>query len=377
MEFLFYACLAVIVYAYIGYPLLLAVVSTVVTKPVTKKEIFPPVSVFLWITNADKGIESEVRELMALDYPRDKTEVIIGSDGTTQEAYDLIKSLAAEVGIRYAVSFQKIGRPAMLNKMAKDARGEVFIFADAARSLGRDAVKRLVRCFADDEVGAVYAELCGAEGAGELGFNRGYEKAVMKMEGMLGSVIGTTGGAYAVRRDLFKYLPEGVILDDIYITLNALMMNKRVVIEAEVCSSGQAAGRRSRGRAAGLAGMLEIFALFSDVLNPFKKHWLALQMISHLLLRFIVPFLLPLVFVCGFLLVSRGGMYPALFYAQAAFYGLALIGALLKVARVRPDGALGPLYVPYEFCVFNAVAVAALFLYFGGSKEKYHPSLSP
>ncbi len=376
MTILFFISLGIIIYTYLGYPLVMAVFSSVVSIRVAKKDICPPVSVIVSAYNEEKNISARITNLLSLDYPRDKLEIIIGSDGSSDETYEIIKKFAQEQGIRYAVSFKRIGKPSMINKMTKDAQGEIFIFADARQRFDRDAIKKLVANFADEDIGAVSGELMiedKSSGTGKgLGLYWEYEKSLRKAEGALGALTGATGAIYAIRRELFRYLPENILLDDVFVPLNALMLDKRVVFEPEAKAYdtvSETTEREFTRKVRTLAGNFQIFAIFSDALNPFKKGLLAFELISHKLMRLLVPYFLISAFIANIFIMNKGSFYNIVFMAQAVFYCLAMIGALMDHLNIKLGSALRLLYVPYEFCALNCAAIAALLMHISGKYD--------
>ena len=374
MEIIFITSIAIIAYIYIGYPLLLMVFSTLLAHPVKKpaKDIYPMVSVIVSAYNEEKNIEAKVVNLLELDYPRDKMEIIVGSDGSTDETYRIIKKLAEENKIRYAVSFQRIGKPAMINKMVKDARGEIFVFADARQKFDRGAVKELVRCFADAEVGAVSGELIIQDkdtGSGRgIGLYWEYEKLLRKMESSMGSMLGATGAIYAIRKDLFRYLPKNVILDDVFTPMNAIMSNKRAIFEPAARAYdvvSETTGKEFARKVRTLVGNFQIFGLFPEAFHPFKSP-IAFQLFSHKFLRLFVFYLLVLTLVSNIFILNRGPIFVLALFLQVIFYGIAFFGYLLEKSGTRLGGALRVFFIPYEFCALNLAAVVALRLHLSG-----------
>jgi cellulose synthase/poly-beta-1,6-N-acetylglucosamine synthase-like glycosyltransferase len=373
VTFLFFISLIIVAYTYIGYPLILALASLVAARPVKREDIFPVVSVIISAYNEEKNIESKINNLLALDYPRDKMEVIIGSDGSTDDTYRLIKKYAEENKIRYTVSFQRIGKPAMINKMAKDAQGDIFIFADARQRFERDSIKQLVRCFADEEVGAASGELIIEDK--ETGTGRGmglywqYELALRKMESDIGSITGATGAIYAVRKSLFRYLPEDILLDDVYTPMNVFMQGKRVIFEPAARAYDTVSETTQKEfvrKVRTLAGNFQIFAQFPEALNLFKKGWAAFQLISHKLMRLFVPYFLILALFSNFFILKNGSFYVLALFLQIIFYGTAFMCYALEQMGAKIQGALRLAYVPYEFCVLNYAAIVALYAYRSG-----------
>jgi len=373
MLILFLFSLAVIAYTYIGYPLILAAVSSIISIRVAKKEIYPQVSIIVSAFNEGKNIAARISNLLSMDYPREKMEIIIGSDGSSDETYEIIKKFAEEHGIRYTVSFNRIGKPAMINKMAKDAQGEIFVFADARQTFEKDALKKMVSNFADEDIGAVSGELIiedQATGTGKgMGLYWEYEKFLRKREGALGALTGATGAIYAIRKEFFRYLPETILLDDVFVPMNALMQNKKVVFEPEAKAYdvvSETTEKEFVRKVRTLAGNFQIFEMFSDALNPLKRGLLAFELISHKLMRLLVPYFLILAFFSNIFVLSKGDFYSVVFLIQALFYGLALLGYVLEQLKINLGSFFRLFYIPYEFCVLNCAAIMALLLYKSG-----------
>ncbi|PIY82041.1 MAG: hypothetical protein COX96_05020 [Candidatus Omnitrophica bacterium CG_4_10_14_0_2_um_filter_44_9] len=372
MEILFITSILIIAYTYFGYPLLLMVFSALLVNPVKKKDITPMVSIIVSAYNEEKNIESKVANLLELDYPRDKMEIIVGSDGSTDETYRIIKKLAEENKIRYAVSFQRAGKPAMINKMTKDARGEIFIFADARQKFDRAAVKELVKCFGDANVGAVSGELIIQDkdtgtGCG-IGMYWEYEKLLRNMESSIGSMLGATGAIYAIRKDLFRYLPGNVILDDIFTPMNSIMAHKRAIFEPAARAYdvvAETTGKEFTRKVRTLVGNFQIFGLFPEAFDPFKSP-IAFQLFSHKFLRLFVFYLLVLAFVSNIFILNRGAIFVLALFLQVIFYIAAFLGYLLEKSGAKLSGASRAFFIPYEFCALNLAAVAALRLHLSG-----------
>ncbi len=356
-DFIFYLSLAAIVYTYIGYPLLLVLMQLTSSDKVKKADIVPPVTVFVSAHNEAGHIEAKVINLLESDYPREKLEIMVGSDGSTDETYQIIKRLAQEKNIRYTVSFQRLGKPAMLNKMAKDATGEIFIFSDVRQTFAKDAIRNLVRSFADENVGAVSGDLIlQGPGAGRVGFAWYYEKWLRHMEGNIGSILEATGAIYAVRKEIYHYLPD-VILEDTCTSMNAIIVGQRIVFEPAARAYGQAADTVPKEfirRVRILLGQLQVLALMPELLVPAKSK-IAFQLMSHRVLRLAVPYFLPILFLSNAFLLGRGPFFAGFFAFQAVFYLMAFLGSGNQAGSKG-----GILSYPYEFCAAQWAAVVAL-----------------
>ena len=375
MLILFYISLGVILYAYLGYPLLLMLWRLVGNKPVMKKDILPAISVLISAHNEERHIEGKIRNLLEVDYPKDRMEIIVGCDGSTDRTPAIIERLAARNEIRSCVSVERIGKPAMLNRLAKEAGGEIYVFADARQRFDRRAIGELVRCFGDENVGCVSGELViedTGEGSGRgVGLYWRYELWLRKMESDIGSMLGATGAIYAVRREFFHTLPEDVLLDDVFTPLNAIMAKKRAVLEPSARAFdvvSESTEREFTRKVRTLAGNFQIFSLFPEAFNPLRSP-VAWQLFSHKFLRLTLSYFLVLFFISSVFLAPAGLPYLGVLVLQVAFYGLAVAGYFLERPGIKISGVPRLLYIPHEFCALNAAAVAALFKYVSGRAD--------
>lgn len=369
MRWLLFICVAVIIWRYVFYPFFMAVFFSVMERQVQKKEIFPFISILISAYNEEKSIIEKVNHILHLDYPRDKLEIIIGSDGSTDETYRIIKQLADENKIRYGVAFQRIGKNAMVNKLAKDARGEIFVVIDAMQRVERSALKELVACFADENVGCVLGEVVYdsemAPNDGELLFYDTQDKILRKLENAVDSTFVTQGGMYAIRRDLFRYMPEHLLLDDVYMAMNVIMLKKRAVFEP-LARTHSLISRKQEDSFASIVktyiGRYQIFSLFPESLNPFRTN-VAFQLISHDVLDLIIPYCVISAFVANVFLFAQPGFYLLLFLVQVIFYAIAFVGLLLRKTGIQKSSFFRMFFIPYEFCFYNFAVLAALQLY--------------
>jgi len=367
MILLFFLCLGVVLYAYAGYPLLLALWTAFGRKPVKKVIDYEPrVAVFISAYNEEDTIRRRVENLLALDYPRAKLEIFIGNDGSTDDTYRVLRELSDRENIRYAVSFVRRGKPAMLNKMVKESEAEIYVFADARQSFDKFAIRELVRCFGDPKVGAVSGELEIQDqetGTGKgMGLYWTYEKALRRMESAVGSMLGATGAIYAVRADNFIYFPEDIILDDVFQPLRVVLQDRRAIVEPAAKAYDKVsvtAQREFLRKVRTLAGNFQIFALMPDLLR-FGHSPVVFQLFSHKFLRLVVPYFLFILFLSNIFCLVVSPWFALALILQVLFYVLALLGYAVEKAGASLKGILRFLSVPYEFCSMNIAAVAAL-----------------
>lgn len=366
MKILFWASLIIIFYVYFGYPLLVYLLSFFVRKPLEKGDIYPEVSILISAYNEDENIERKIRSLLELDYPKEKMEILIGSDGSGDRTDEIVSGYTGK-GVRLYRQGERQGKPSVLNMLAKEAKGEIIVFTDARQKLGKSSLKELVRNFKDERVGSVSSGMIFEKEDNKPGRGIGlywrYEKFIRSCESKTGSMLGATGAMYAIRKELFSEMPKDLILDDVYIPLKAVQKGYRAVFEPEakiydrmVRNSKEEFLRKSRT----LAGNFQAFGYLKWAFNPFKSP-IAWQIFSHKLMRLFVPYFLIAFFISNMFILDVY-FYRIIFILQVIFYGLALFGLIFTV----PSRILG---VPFMFCVMNSAAVTGLFRFLRGRQS--------
>lgn len=359
MKTLFWLSIWIILYSYIGYPVLVYLVSLFYRPPIIKKYVYPTVSIIMSVYNEEKNIENKLLNLMNLDYPSERIEIIIGSDGSNDKTGEILSKYQAE-RIKIHLGKRREGKPSTLNTLVKMATGEILVFTDARQRLHKDAIKELVKNFSDPKVGSVSGELHFEGESNQAGRGVGlywrYEKFIRKSESKMGSMLGATGALYAIRRELFPVLPKDLILDDVYVPMQTVQKGYRAIFDKKA----KIYDRFSKGakdeflrKTRTLAGNFQLFTYMKWLFNPFKS-FIAWQFISHKFLRLMVPFLLVAILISDFFLWNNGIIYKVSLILQFMFYSLVLVGAFAKNKNRIVD-------VAYMFCVMNAAAVVGLF----------------
>jgi cellulose synthase/poly-beta-1,6-N-acetylglucosamine synthase-like glycosyltransferase len=367
MKIIFWFSITTIVYVYIGYPLLIFILSLFYKKPVRGKYVYPKVSILISAYNEEKNIENKIKALLDADYPDERIEILIGSDGSTDttnkilEGYTNAPVLQPSREIKIFIKNEREGKSAMLNLLAERAQGEILVFTDARQKLDKNALKELVKHFGDQKVGSVSAALFYENENHENKTSQGiglywrYEKFIRKSESRMGSMLGATGALYAIRKELFPVLPKNLILDDVYIPMRIVEKGYRAIFDSKAKvfdrifkNPKEEFVRRVRT----LAGNYQLFFYLGHLFNPLKGK-ISWQFFSHKFLRLLVPFLLVIVFISNMFIVG-GALYNLLFILQVIFYALSLMGLILKRKNKFFD-------TPYMFCVMNVAAIAGLY----------------
>ncbi len=389
MEVVFWLCVGLILYTYMGYPLVLLGLRTIRRRPVVKQDIIPTVSLLIAAYNEEKDIRAKLENTLGLDYPQGKLQVIVASDCSTDNT-DAIVQEYTDQGVLLVRLRQRGGKTAALNEAVKHARGEVLVFSDAATLYRQDALRKLVRNFADPSVACVTGDIIYINDAHTLVGEGGslywrYERWLRRMESDIGSVLGMAGCMYALRRELFVPLGSeqprnGLLaritvnmqsLDDDFLTPLRLRLQSdkyRAVMEPEALCFERVAGgcaaefrMRSRVIARAIAGLLYMHA----VLNPLRFPLYAFQLFSHKVLRWLVPLWLLGAGVSNALLLATP-LYQGFFIVQVGFYTCAVLGYLGEKWRWR---RVRLFYIPLYFCVSNLAALVALGKVFLGKAD--------
>jgi cellulose synthase/poly-beta-1,6-N-acetylglucosamine synthase-like glycosyltransferase len=340
-------------YAYLGYPLVLLVLRLVVRREVRKQPVTPFVSLLIPAYNEADVIERKIQNSLALDYPADRLEIVVASDGSSDQTAEIAQSLADGKRVRVLAFRENRGKVAILHASIPELGGEVIVFSDAPAMLQRDSVRRLVENFADPAVGAVsglYKIVKPDQvniGTSE-DFYWKYETFLKVQESQLASTLGGHGHLHAIRKQLYPYPPPGTINDDYVIPVSVLAKGYRAVYEPSAIVYEEARemtgfGRRIRIMAGNIQQLREIKGLLYP-LRPLPLFFF----VSHKLTRLLVPFAMLAAFVSNLFLLSSP-IYRALLCGQVVFYFLAALGA---IRQLRPK----TLMLPFYFCMINLAA---------------------
>jgi biofilm PGA synthesis N-glycosyltransferase PgaC len=368
MTWVFWLAMAVIAYAYAGYFAWLGMRAKWRPRPVRRAAAEPPVSVVMVVRNEEGVLAEKLRNLMELDYPAERLQIVVISDGSTDGTEAILREHARNPQMQVMLNQLAGGKALGLNDGLKLAQGEIVVFTDARQKIERDAVRRLVENFADIEVGAASGELMlGDPANGEIGRGMGLywriEKRVRELEALTGSVVGATGALYAVRRDLVVEVPAETILDDVFIPMNVARQGFRVLFDERARawdSPDLGAEREFRRKVRTLTGNYQLLQLAPWLLRG--ENPLRFEFVSHKLIRLAVPFALVATLISAAFL--PGLFYRVAFWAQLGFYGLSLLGwtgwRLGPVSRI--------VEVAYTFATLNLAALMAFVNFVTGRK---------
>jgi cellulose synthase/poly-beta-1,6-N-acetylglucosamine synthase-like glycosyltransferase len=370
-----FVALGLIAYAYAGYAGAIWLLAKIRPKPVRRRSITPTVSVVVVAYNEALRIEQRVANLLALDYPHERLEVVVASDGSDDATVTRAQAFAGGDRVRVIAFPVRRGKPAVLNDVIPQLRSEIVVLADARQQFEPHAVTALVECFGDPQVGAVSGELilrpAESEGAASEGAAAywSYEKLVRRSESAVDSMVGATGAIYAIRRGLFEPIPDDTLLDDVLIPMRIARQARRVVFEPAARAYDRApadAHEEFVRKVRTIAGNAQLFARERWLLRP-SENRLWLQTVSHKAIRLLLPLLYSVAFLANASLVGlqAGFPYQVMMAAQVLFYAAAITAYVVPSART----VVPLLVVPYEICFLNCAAFVGLVRYFTGRQR--------
>ena len=363
----YWGSLGLITYTYGGYPLLILGLSRLRPKLPDKHAIEPTISVVLAAHNERERIARKLDNLLSLDYPSDKLEIVVVSDGSNDGTDQIVESYR-ERGVLLERVDPAGGKASALNRGVARARGEILLFCDARQRIDGQALRELVPWFSDPQIGAVSGELQLESDKGP-GVYWAYEKLIRHAEGQVDSVVGATGALYAIRRPLFRELPANTLLDDVYIPMQIVLQGYRVGFEpaAKVYDEEASVKGEFSRKARTLAGNYQLIKALPQLLDP-RKNRIFFQLMSHKLLRLACPFALSTLLGSNLVLVATGApgwpIYATTLAAQLAGYGMAV-----KTMLTGEENAGRLSRLSHTFVTLNAAAVEGLRRFLAGELE--------
>lgn len=380
MEQLFWASLFLVIYIYLGYPLLIKLLSMVklltADSRLIKKESgdLPLVSILIAAYNEEKDIKETLINKINLDYPKEKFEILIVSDESTDATDEIVEEVArqSEVSVRLFRQRPRKGKTSGLNLIVPEAKGDVIIFSDANSIYDSDALLKLVANFLDPTIGYVTGKMVYLNHDGTLvgdgcSSYMKYENWMREVETTLGSIVGVDGGIDAMRKSLYQPLSADQLPDFVQ-PLKVVEKGYRVVYEPAAILKEDALSdaaneytMRVRVTLRALWALKDMVVLF----NPFKYGIFSLQLFSHKLLRYLAFVPIVTVFVLNVALYNKGSMYSFLLVSQIVFYLLALQGKNYQHKQHSPAYYA----LPYYFTLLNVACMHAFWRFIKGEKQ--------
>lgn len=370
MKYIFWFAAVFVGYSYLGYPVWLWLRSRWSPRPVRRALATPAVSVVMVVRNEEGVIARKIENLLALDYPPDKLDVVVVSDGSTDRTPSILEDYARASRVRILLKPASQGKAAGLNDAIALATGEVLFFTDARQHVESAALRLLIENFGDPDVGAASGELMlGDPASGETGKGMGLywrvEKRVRELESASGSVVGATGAIYCARRSALEAsaIPQGTILDDVLLPMQIVRQGLRVVFDSRARawdSPYLGKGREFSRKVRTLSGNYQLLEIAPWLLS--SQNSIRFEFISHKLSRLASPFALFALFIATVFL--PGPFYRVALLGQFVFYALAL--AAFVGIKIGPLSRIGD--PARTFVTLNCAAVIAFMNFVMGRK---------
>lgn len=370
MKYIFWFAASLVGYSYFGYPAWLWLRSRWSPRPVRRSSATPTVSAVMVVRNEEAVIGRKIENLLTLDYPQEKLNVVVISDGSTDRTPAILADYARDCRLRIMLKAASQGKAAGLNDAIKLATGEVLLFTDARQHIESAALRLLVENFSDPDVGAASGELMlGDPASGETGKGMGLywriEKKIRELESASASVAGATGAIYCARRSLLEAppLPEGTILDDVLLPMQVVRQGSRVIFDSRARawdSPDLGDGREFSRKVRTLSGNYQLLQIAPWLLS--SQNAIRFEFVSHKLSRLAVPFALLALLIASMFLPEP--FYRGALIAQLAFYALSL--AALSGIRIGPLSRIAD--PARTFVVLNSAAMVAFVNFVMGRK---------
>ena len=371
LPLIFWACFFLVAYTYLLYPAVLFLASSAARLwprvRVAREAGSPSVSLIIPAHNEERHLPAKLANLAALEYPKDRLEVLFVSDGSTDATNDILGRAAAGGDITLLALPARGGKSSALNQAVPRARHDILVFSDAATLFAPDAVSKLVRHFADPRVGVVCGALqfqASAESRQTEGLYWRYESLLRLMESRIGVTLTASGAIYALRRACFVPLSADTLVEDLVVPMTARRLGFRVLYDPEArgtdFAASTVAGEFSRRVRITTGSFRALGGLLRSPLDPVT----AFAFVSHKLLRWTLPFLLIGMLVTSAALLEAP-LYRALFVLQVLFYGWGLAGYLF---RPRIQGIRFALVAYYLLAIHLAFLVGFV-RYLSGRRE--------
>lgn len=369
IKIFFWFNLSLIFFIYFAFPIILFIIAKLKGRQVDKEETVPLVSLIIPMHNEEKTVKEKVDNVLTLDYPDDKLEIIFALDGCTDRTKEILLEYDYR-RINIVEILERSGKVAAMNKAVLQAKGEIVVFSDTNSMHNKDTLRKLLRSFTDKDVGCACGRLSytyadsTSVGRGENLYWK-YETFIKKQESRLGKLLITNGSIQAVRREIYPF-PDPEIADDFSIPIliqakgyKVIYEPAAVVYEIATQSLKEEFNQKIRIISQGFKGTIK---LWKDLLE--LKFLGMFEFIFHKLLRWFIFVFLMVIFLSNLMLIDNN-LYLNLFIVQIAFYSFAFIGFLL-----RHNIRIKIFYIPFYFCLVNSASLVALFRFLKGEQTR-------
>jgi cellulose synthase/poly-beta-1,6-N-acetylglucosamine synthase-like glycosyltransferase len=362
--------IAALFYVYIGYPLLVYLVSRLFPKNIRRAPFEPQVTVLITAYNEERAIRRKIENTLAIDYPREKLEILVASDASGDKTDGIVREFSDQ-GVKLFRQEGRKGKTYTQNEAVKQASGEIILFSDATTEYQPNVLREILPNFADETVGCVAGKLIYVDSS-KTNVGKGaksywsYETFLKEAESRACSLIGASGCLYAVRKSAYREMYPEACSDFLICTLVYEQGMRSVYEPRAVCfeETNYRTDKEMKMRVRVISQTFTDLWRNRAMMNPFKSGFYAIELISHKVLRYAVPLFLLMIFVSSAILMRHSYFFEAIFFGQIVFYSLALVGWLLEKSGLK----IGILAIPHYFVLTNLAAVIGFYKFLRGER---------
>lgn len=380
LQIVFWLALAALLYTYFGYPLLVFLVSILFPKKVSKNDFEPKVTILITAYNEEKAIRSKLENTLKIEYPKDKLEILVASDGSDDRTDEIVKEFENK-GVRLFHQSGRKGKTYTQNKAVEKATGEIILFSDATTDYQPNVLQEILPNFADETVGCVAGKLVYVDksnsdvGKGAKSYWN-YETFIKESESNACSLIGASGCLYAVRRSAYQPMYSEACSDFLICTIVYRQGLRSIYEPNAICieETNKRADNEMKMRIRVISQTFTDLWRNRSMMNPFKSGFYAIELISHKLFRYAVPVFLFLILITSAVLSFTSIFFAIILLLQIIFYGLALFAGILEKAGLK----VGLLAIPLYFVLTNFASVIGFYKFLSGERyATWEPNREP
>lgn len=368
VNILFVVSLLVLFYTYAGYPLLVYFVSRISPKRVSAGTHEPPVTIVITAYNEESSIAEKLENTFGIDYPVDKLEILVASDGSTDRTDEIVGEFQ-ERGVRLFRQEGRKGKTYTQNKAVEHANGEIILFSDATSQYAKDVLKKLIPNFSDDSIGCAAGRLIYTDPSGTdvgKGAKRywSYETFIKQSESNASSLIGASGCMYAVRKSAYRPMYPEACSDFLICTVLYEQGLRSVFAPEALCyeETNRDASHELQMRIRVVSQTFTDLWRNRKMMNPLRSGFYAVQLISHKLLRYAAPVFLAMLFGSSLFLYQEGALFFSALVIQVVFYLLAIAAWILE----RVNFPIGPLAIPLYLVLTSYASIVGFYKFLRG-----------
>lgn len=369
-QIVFWLAVAALFYVYVGYPILVYLVSLAFPKNIKRADFEPQVTILITAYNEEKAIRQKLENTLKIEYPKDKLEILVASDGSTDKTDEIVKEFASK-GVRLFRQEGRVGKTITQNNAVERATGEIVLFSDATTDYKTDVLREILPNFADEKIGCVAGKLVYVDNsASNIGKGAqkywNYETFLKESESRACSLIGASGCLYAVRKSAYKPMYAEACSDFLICTILYEQGLRSVYEPKAVCTedTNRQTDKEMQMRVRVISQTFTDLWQNRKMLNPFRSGFYAVELISHKVLRYAVPLFLLLLFVSNAVLMLHTLFFEIVFLFQIAFYLLAFISWAFE----KMGAKIGVFAIPHYFVLANLASAVGFYKFLRGER---------